>query len=523
MDALGSAIRVDSRGREVMRILPRVNEAINEEWISDKTRHVVDGLKTQRLDRPYVRVDGKLDARDLAGGLRRHRRQGRRRRKPERIGAIAGDLASVEEMFALKASDGQARLANIDCRQDGSKLHPKFGRASYLFNSTIAGIDEADAIMIIGSNPRLEAPVLNARIRKRWLRGRLPDRRRRRSRPTSPISTIISAPGRTSLARLRRSSAGQQGSKPMFILGAGAFARPDGAAVLALAAKAANALGVVKDGWNGFNVLHTRGVARRRPRSRPRAGRGRARRARRWRRPARSTSSSTSAPTKSTSSPAPSSSTSARMATAARIAPTSSCRAPPTPRRPALTSTPRAGRNSPSARCSRRATRARIGRSCARCRSALGAQAAVRLAQRSCARRSPRAHPHLVKHRRRSRRPTRSAIGRHRRRRSSATAPFALADRRLLSHQPDRARLARHGRMLGPGARLARPRNRLMTARSRRAGRSPSSHRRRRCGRRVVSAVYGFVAAAGRVGTGCSTTLGSSSLRAGEPALLSAC
>src|SRR5207248_2971813 len=91
--------------------------------------------------------------------------------RPEKLGALVGDLAGVEEMFALKGLIDRLGSTNIDCRQDGSKLHPKFGRASYLFNSTIAGIDEADAIMVIGSNPRLEAPVLNARIRKRWLHG----------------------------------------------------------------------------------------------------------------------------------------------------------------------------------------------------------------------------------------------------------------------------------------------------------------------------------------------------------------
>src|ERR1700684_2478040 len=170
MDALGSAIRVDSRGREVIRILPRVNEAINEEWFSDKTRHVVDGLKTQRLDRPYLRVDGKLTPttwpRAFAAIAAKVKAS-----SAARIGAIAGDLASIEEMFALKSLMDKLGVANIDCRQDGSKLDPRFGRASYLFNSTIAGIDEADAIMIIGANPRIEAPVLNARIRKRWLKG----------------------------------------------------------------------------------------------------------------------------------------------------------------------------------------------------------------------------------------------------------------------------------------------------------------------------------------------------------------
>jgi NADH-quinone oxidoreductase subunit G len=254
MDALGSAIRIDSRGREVVRILPRINEAINEEWISDKTRHVADGLKTQRLDRPYLRVDGKLAPttwpQAFAAIAAKAKASG-----PARIGAIAGDLASVEEMFALKALMAKLGTANIDCRQDGSKLDPKFGRASYLFNSTIVGIDEADAIMIIGANPRIEAPVLNARIRKRWLKGNcLIGLVGQKLDLTYPYNYLGAGP--ESLAAFADHPPANK-AKPMFILGAGAFARGDGEAVLSLAAKTALSLGIVKDGWNGFNVLHS--------------------------------------------------------------------------------------------------------------------------------------------------------------------------------------------------------------------------------------------------------------------------
>src|SRR5579863_3116842 len=254
MDALGSAIRIDSRGREVIRILPRINEAINEEWISDKTRHVADGLKTQRLDRPYVRIDGKLTPATWPQAFAAIAAKAKAT-APARIGAIAGDLASVEEMFALKSLMDKLGVANIDCRQDGSKLDPKFGRASYLFNSTIAGIEQADAIMIIGSNPRLEAPVLNARIRKRWLRGNcLIGVVGERVDLTYPYNYLGAGP--ESLAEFANHPPADK-THPMFIVGAGVAARPDGAAVLSLAAKAALSLGVVKDGWNGFNVLHT--------------------------------------------------------------------------------------------------------------------------------------------------------------------------------------------------------------------------------------------------------------------------
>ena len=171
-DALGSAIRVDARGREVIRILPRLNEAVNEEWISDKTRQVVDGLKAQRLDRPYIRENGRL--RPPPGRRRsppsppRRRRRGREdRRAGRRSRRARGDHCA--EAARRGPRQRQSRRA-----QDG-QLDPRFGRASYLFNATIAGIDDADSLLIIGSDPRKEAPVLNARIRKRWLKGDFPD------------------------------------------------------------------------------------------------------------------------------------------------------------------------------------------------------------------------------------------------------------------------------------------------------------------------------------------------------------
>ena len=259
MDAVGSAIRVDTRGREVMRVLPRLNEDVNEEWISDKTRHVVDGLRVQRLDQPYVRQDGRLvpaswSAAFVAIAARltgvAH----------SRIGAIAGDLAAVEEMFALKDLMTRLGSQNIDCRQEGEALDPKWGRASYLFNATIAGIEQADAILIVGANPRREAAVLNARIRKRWRGGPCPiGLVGERVDLTYPYQYLGAGPD--SLAELAAgrgdfAAAVKAAKKPLVLVGAGALARPDGAAVLALAAKAALGLGAVKDGWNGFSVLH---------------------------------------------------------------------------------------------------------------------------------------------------------------------------------------------------------------------------------------------------------------------------
>jgi len=254
MDALGSAIRVDTRGREVMRVLPRVNDAVNEEWISDKTRHVADGLRTQRLDQPYVRKDGKLQPATwneafavIAAKVGAT--------SGARIGALAGQLAGVEEMFALKALMASLGSANLDCRYPGNPLSPANGRASYLFNSTIQGIDEADAIMLIGCNPRIEAPVLNARIRKRWLRGDLLVGVVGERVDLTYSYNYLGA-GPDSLAQfVNHPPAGK--ARPMIIIGQGALNREDGAAVLAMAAKSAEALGVVKDGWNGFSILHT--------------------------------------------------------------------------------------------------------------------------------------------------------------------------------------------------------------------------------------------------------------------------
>ena len=254
MDGLGSAIRMDSRGREVMRILPRRNDDVNEEWISDKTRHVVDGLRTQRLDQPYIRVNGRLKPatwREAFAAIASRVKAAR----PEHIGALAGQLAAVEDMFAMKALMGALGSRNIDARYPGSPLHPKFGRASYLFNSTISGIDEADAIMLIGVNPRREAAVLNARIRKRYLRGNvllglIGDK----ADLTYPYNYLGAGP--ESLAQFAEHAPAKK-EKPMFIIGQGALNRPDGAAVLAMAGKAASSLGVVKDGWNGFNILHS--------------------------------------------------------------------------------------------------------------------------------------------------------------------------------------------------------------------------------------------------------------------------
>ena len=260
MDALGSAIRVDTRGREVMRILPRVNEAINEEWISDKTRFIWDGLKTQRLDRPYVRRDGRLQAAtwgEAFGAIK----AAVSATSGDKIGAIAGDLASVEEMYALSALIKSLGSENLDCRQDGAALDPSLGRASYLFNPTIEGIEAADALLIVGANPRYEAAVLNARIRKRWRRGGFPigvigeagELRYDYDYLGAGSDTLadLAAGNHSFIEKLRAAK------NPLVIVGQGALARADGAAVLSQVAALAVSVGAISDEWNGLAVLHT--------------------------------------------------------------------------------------------------------------------------------------------------------------------------------------------------------------------------------------------------------------------------
>jgi len=259
MDALGSAIRVDTRGNEVIRILPRINDDINEEWISDRTRFACDGLKAQRLDRCYVRRDGRLQPatwpealaavaaklKGVAGG---------------KIAAIGGDQTDAETLIAAKDLLASLGSTNIDIRQDGAKLEAGC-RASYLFNSGLAGIEKADALLLIGSNPRKEAAVLNARLRKRWAAGALKVASigpsadlafKHESLGDSPAVLADIAAGKHPFFEVLKNA-----KNPALILGQGALAREDGAAILALARKLAEATGMVTDGWNGFNVLHT--------------------------------------------------------------------------------------------------------------------------------------------------------------------------------------------------------------------------------------------------------------------------
>jgi len=255
-DAMGSSVRADARGREVMRFLPRVHEDVNEEWISDKTRHAVDGLTYNRLDTPYVRRDGVLKAAnwDEAFDAIAQKVDGL---GGDRIAGLVGDLCDLESMYALKGLLNALGSTAIDCRQDGAKYGGKH-RVGYLFNTTIAGIDEADACLLVGTNPRKEAPVLNIRLRYLSKRGRIAS-----VGEVEKLTYDVEHLGDTARA-LEDVLAGKgdfakalkAAKKPMIILGSGAVRHKDGAAILKLAHDIADKYGMVTEGWNGFNILH---------------------------------------------------------------------------------------------------------------------------------------------------------------------------------------------------------------------------------------------------------------------------
>ena len=252
MDGIGSNIRIDSKGSEVMRIMPRYNEEINEEWISDKTRFIWDGLKTQRIDTPYIRENGKLIAVSWDRALTLLRDQ-IKKIDPSRIGAIAGDMVSAEEMFLMKKLMEKIGSNKYDCRQDGSILGNQYGRSSYIFNPTIAGIESADAIVIIGSNPRMESPVLNARIRKRWLTGNLNVYLVGQEHDlTYDYTHLGDSPKSINLKNMSLSEA----KNIIWLLGDDVFLRDDGMVILSNVIDCAEKTNSIRDDWNGIAVLH---------------------------------------------------------------------------------------------------------------------------------------------------------------------------------------------------------------------------------------------------------------------------
>ena len=255
MDALGSNIRADSRGAEVMRVLPRVHEGINEEWLSDKSRYVVDGLIARRLDKPFVRDNGRLRAAswEEALGVVATRLKAA---KPGKIGVIAGDLQDAESMKAALDLFRALGSANTDCRQDGSTLGTG-PREGWLFNSGLAGIETADAVLLVGVNPRTEAPLLNTRLRKSWLAGKTEIMLIGEQADLTYDYDWLGAGSKT-LSKLPKAALDRlnKAERPAIIVGGGALAGEGGAAVLHALGALAKKTGVVTDGWNGFNVLH---------------------------------------------------------------------------------------------------------------------------------------------------------------------------------------------------------------------------------------------------------------------------
>jgi NADH-quinone oxidoreductase subunit G len=258
MDAMGCNIRADARGNEVMRILPRTNDDVNEEWISDKARFVYDGLKSRRLDRPWVKKGAKLKEATWPQAFAAIAKAVKGLKGAE-IAGLVGDLNELEGVKALKDLLAALGSNKVECRQDGAALDPSV-RAGYLFNSKIAGASEADAVLLIGTNPRTEAAVLNARIGQRARRG---EAKVYRLGPTAdltyPVEELGNDPrlledilsGKHGLGKTLKAA-----KRPMLILGSGALARSDGGAILHAARLIAEKFGLVRDDWNGFNVLH---------------------------------------------------------------------------------------------------------------------------------------------------------------------------------------------------------------------------------------------------------------------------
>jgi len=259
MDAVGSNIRIDSRGNEVMRFLPRLNEEINEEWISDKTRYVFDGLTKRRLDRPYVRKNGRLQEASWTEAFQAIK-NGLASFDGDQIAALAGDLQDVESIFALKQLMTALGSSQTECRLDGAQLDGS-NRASYIFNSTIEGVEDADALLLVGTNPRVEAAIINARILKATRHSGL---KVYNLGPECDLTyDAVQLGGDLTTLRDLSEEKGDvfrafaDAERPMIILGQGALARADGQAVFNAAIKFARETGMLSPDWNGFNVLHT--------------------------------------------------------------------------------------------------------------------------------------------------------------------------------------------------------------------------------------------------------------------------
>ena len=260
-DAVGSNIRVDARNGAVLRVMPRLHEEINEEWINDRTRFACDGLLKQRLDTPYVRdyESGRLRPAPWEEALRLTADR-IKATAPEKIAAMSGDLSDVESVVALKDLLDGLGVSNYDCRSDGSVFDAS-RRCGYIMNTGIEGIEQADAIVLIGTFPRWEGTMVNARIRKNWFNNRTPIASIGEDlEHTYPVEHLGTGPkaledlidGKSAFSKKLKAA-----KNPMVIVGVGAFQRRDGAAIQARVRDLAETYKIVTKDWNGFNVLHT--------------------------------------------------------------------------------------------------------------------------------------------------------------------------------------------------------------------------------------------------------------------------
>lgn len=260
LDAVGSNIRIDAKGKEVLRILPALNEEINEEWISDKTRFSYDGLKLQRLDRPYIKKEGRLTPVSWEEAYK-FTADKLSQTSPEKISALAGSLSDCESMLVLKELMHKLGSKNIDCNLDGAKFISD-NKASYRFNTTISGIEEADFCLIVGCNPRVEASIINARIRKAHLKSGLQvaliGEKEELNYPYQylgnhgDVLTQI-ANGDHEICKKLESA-----KKPMIILGANVATLENSESVFATAYDICEKYNLIQDDFNGFNVLHNK-------------------------------------------------------------------------------------------------------------------------------------------------------------------------------------------------------------------------------------------------------------------------
>ena len=257
-DGMGASIRIDSKGKNVLRVLPRLNEEINEEWINDKTRFAIDGLSRQRLDKPYIKIDNKLEATDWDTALKLVASE-IKKRGAENTSAFSGKFSDIESLYSTKNFLNLLNSEFYDCRFDNTQFVPGH-RSSYLFNSSIQKIDEADAILIIGSNPKWEAAVLNSRIRKAYLNNNcqialigpkinLTYKYTHLSNDISYLNNILNEKS-DFLEHLKNAK------NPLMLIGSSAINYNDGIEILKICAEICNKFNIVNESENGFNILN---------------------------------------------------------------------------------------------------------------------------------------------------------------------------------------------------------------------------------------------------------------------------